>query len=250
MPPCERREEFAGSSCPHLATLGLSATPEGTYDDSFEARVAPQLGTVIYRYDYESASKDGIIVPFSLINVRVPLQHSEQNDYEKLSRRIAKAKSEQRRGLDVDERLKRLLIMRASVAATAKNRVPVAIKLVLQNESSRTIVFHERIDAAEAIFEGLRVAGVNVALYHSKMSEPLRRNNLRLFRRGGTDVLVTCRALDEGFNVPEARVAIIASQPRARGNESSVLGASSDPLDRKTERSFTRSTRPTSKNRG
>ena len=59
----------------------------------------------------------------------------------------------------------------------------------------------------------------STALDHSRMVEPLRRSNLRLFRRGGTDALVTCRALDEGFNVPEARVAIIASataSPRQR----------------------------------
>ena len=40
----------------HVATLGLSATPESTYDDAFEERVASQLGPVIYRYDYGAAA--------------------------------------------------------------------------------------------------------------------------------------------------------------------------------------------------
>lgn len=39
----------------------------------------------------------------------------------------------------------------------------------------------------------------------------LRRDNLRLYRRGVFDTLVTCRALDEGTNVPETSVAIIAA---------------------------------------
>jgi superfamily II DNA or RNA helicase len=35
--------------------------------------------------------------------------------------------------------------------------------------------------------------------------------NLKLFRRGVFDILIACRALDEGFNVPEARIAIIGA---------------------------------------
>jgi superfamily II DNA or RNA helicase len=203
----------------HSATLGLSATPEGTYDDSFKERVAPSIGPVIYQYGYDDAFADGVIVSFELTNVAIPLISTEQEEYERLSKRIARARTDQRRGLDVGERLKRLLIRRAGVSAGARNRVPVAIRLAVENAGLRTIVFHERIADAEAISDGLRKAGLTVALYHSRLSDPLRVSNLRLFRRGGTDVLVTCRALDEGFNVPEARVAIIASStasPRQR----------------------------------
>jgi len=32
-----------------------------------------------------------------------------------------------------------------------------------------------------------------------------------MFRRGVFDVLIACRALDEGFNVPEARIALIGA---------------------------------------
>jgi superfamily II DNA or RNA helicase len=204
---------------PHSATLGLSATPEGTYDDSFDERVAPIIGPVVYRYGYDEAYQDGVIVPFELANVRIPLASAEQHEYDALSKRIARTRSAQRQGADVNEKLKNLLIRRAGVSANARSRVPVAIRLGIEHAGARTLVFHERIAAAEAISEGLRKAGLSVALYHSRLSDPLRRSNLRLFRRGGTDVLVTCRALDEGFNVPEARVAIIASStasPRQR----------------------------------
>jgi superfamily II DNA or RNA helicase len=39
----------------------------------------------------------------------------------------------------------------------------------------------------------------------------MRRSNLRLFRKGVFEVLIACRALDEGFNVPEARIALIGA---------------------------------------
>jgi superfamily II DNA or RNA helicase len=47
---------------------------------------------------------------------------------------------------------------------------------------------------------------------------------LRLFRRGAFDVLVTCRALDEGTNVPETRVAIIASSTASTRQRIQRLG--------------------------
>ena len=57
----------------YTATLGLSATPERDFDDGFEDLVAPALGEVFFRYGYTEARADGVIAPFDLINVRVPL---------------------------------------------------------------------------------------------------------------------------------------------------------------------------------
>jgi superfamily II DNA or RNA helicase len=43
------------------------------------------------------------------------------------------------------------------------------------------------------------------------MSPDLRRSNLHLFRRGLFDILVCIRALDEGIDIPEAEIAVIAA---------------------------------------
>ncbi len=45
-----------------------------------------------------------------------------------------------------------------------------------------------------------------------------------MFRRGMVDVLVTCRALDEGMNVPEAEVGIIASSTASTRQRIQRLG--------------------------
>jgi superfamily II DNA or RNA helicase len=73
------------------------------------------------------------------------------------------------------------------------------------------MVFHESIDHANQIAEILVAQGHSVAAYHSRISDNVRRENLRLFRRGVIDVLVTCRALDEGANMPETVVAVVAA---------------------------------------
>ena len=47
--------------------------------------------------------------------------------------------------------------------------------------------------------------------YHSQLGSPTRYQNLLLYVRGQADVLVTCRALDEGLDVPQAEFGIISA---------------------------------------
>lgn len=208
----------------HRASLGLSATPQREYDDGFEQHVVPALGSVIYEYSYEDASLDGIISPFELVNVRVELLAHEKERYDSLSRRIAVELQRGKIGSLNEERLKRLLQRRARVSATAAMRVPVAVKLVEINHGYRTLVFHESIESANAIASILSERGHSVTLYHTQIGPAVRRDNLRLYRMGAFSILVTCRALDEGLNVPETRTAIIASSTASMRQRIQRLG--------------------------
>ncbi|HET7569929.1 MAG TPA: DEAD/DEAH box helicase [Gammaproteobacteria bacterium] len=192
-------------------TLGLSATPVREYDEGFQQYVEPALGKIIYAYDYRDAFRDGVICPFELVNVEVSLLPDEDAEYRKLTGSAVRVQKQIEKGEPLQDRLKNILISRARLASSATMRIPVAAKLVDSLRGSRIIVFHERVDAAEKIFEILKSRQHRATLYHSGISPPVRRDNLRLFRRGIFDVLVSCRALDEGMNVPETQIAIIAS---------------------------------------
>lgn len=206
------------------ATLGLSATPEREYDEGFEDLIAPRLGPIIYQYTYIDAARDGVISQFSLTNVRVDLLPDEEEKYRKYTRAIALAL---RNGHSVDsgdERLKRLLRQRAAVAANATARIPVAVKLIETHKGERAVIFHERIEAANHILSILRARGHRATVYHAEIGPAIRRDNLRLFRKGLFDVLVCCRSLDEGINVPEASVAVIASSTASHRQRIQRLG--------------------------
>ena len=58
-----------------------------------------------------------------------------------------------------EERLKRILQLRASVSANAMRRIPVAVKLVELHKGERAVVFHERIEAANHILSLLTSRG-------------------------------------------------------------------------------------------
>ena len=204
-----------------FASLGLSATPERPYDEGFKDVLIPALGPVIYTYDYVAALRDGVIVPFQLINIVFEMEEERQAEYDKLTKAIAR--SINRNGADAEETVA-LYLKRARVLNLSLNRIRLAVKLVAANREKRTLIFHEDVEACNFIHSVLTENGVRSGVYHSKLSLKLRATMLGQYRRGEIDVLVTCRALDEGFNVPETELGIIAASTATRRQRIQRLG--------------------------
>ena len=196
----------------HIATLGLSATPERQYDDLFQSVVVPSLGPIVFRYEYRDAAADGIVSDFELWNIRVPMTSHEERQLNSDSRAIA---TEVRRLHNVGEgtspRLKNLLLRRSRHSQRVHSRIPAAVELVERFRSRRGLVFHESIQSANEIAAELARRGHRVRPYHSQLGAPTRYLNLLLYVRGHIDVLVTCRALDEGLDVPQCEFGIIGA---------------------------------------
>lgn len=196
---------------PFAASLGISATPDSDFDNRLSQVLEPALGPVIYRYGLDEARADGILSPFDLVNVRFELLQAEKEEYNRWTSRIQRL-LRRAGGADVDgEVLQALLRRRAACAAKARLRVPLAVRIAENHRGARTMIFHESVADAEEIRARLAERGHSVTIYHSRISASVRRDNLRLFRKGAFDVLVTCRALDEGVNIPEVQIAVIAS---------------------------------------
>lgn len=195
----------------YVATLGLSATPSRQYDDGFLRYIQPALGDIIYNYDYNEALKDNVISAFELRNIKIPFLKHEEASYLKISKKLKYLLKRFEDDKSLGTTIKNCLIQRSKISASALMRVPVTVKISQQHSNERVIVFHESIDAANEIFELLAKKKYPVSLYHSKISPVLRRNNLQLYKKGVYNILITCKALDEGMNVPETTIAIIAS---------------------------------------
>ena len=174
-------------SVPWTATLGLSATPRRQYDNYFESHVEPGLGPIIFEYGYDAALRDGVISDFVLENYRIPVT-------------IASRAGDPLAGL-------------RETILIAERHLP-----------NRMIIFHESIDAADAIGDLLTRRGFRADVYHSRRSHAARLRALSLFRSQQLDVLVTCRALDEGLNVPDVSVGVIAAGTSSRRQRIQRMG--------------------------
>ena len=138
------------------------------------------------------------------------------------------------------ERTIALMLKRARVLNLSLNRVKIALKLVAMNRSKRTLIFHEDIQACEIIASVLQKSGVPSGIYHSKMPLKARAEALKNYRSGRSEVLVTCRALDEGFNVPETQLGIIAASTATRRQRIQRLGRIVRPApDKQTANIYT-----------
>lgn len=204
-----------------FASLGLSATPERPYDEGLTDVLIPALGPVIYSYDHAAALRDGVIVPFQLRNIVFDLEDECRVKYDNLTKAVARSIGKY--GAEAEETIA-LYLKRARVLSLSLNRVRLALRLAASNAGKRTLVFHEDIEACNLIHEVLDENGVRSGVYHSKMKLRDRAMMLGRYRRGQIDVLVTCRALDEGFNVPETELGIIAASTATRRQRIQRLG--------------------------
>ncbi len=213
-----------------IASLGLSATPERPYDDGLTDILIPALGPVIFDYNYASARADGVIVPFTLRNVIFELEEERLAEYDKLTKAIAR--SMQSEGPE-SEKTVALLLRRSRVLNLSQKRVSITAKLVLANRGKRTLIFHEDVEACEVIAAVLEAFKVPAAVYHSRMPVRKRAEVLTAYRSGKIETLVTCRALDEGFNVPETEIGIIAASTATRRQRIQRLGRIVRPAKQK-----------------
>jgi superfamily II DNA or RNA helicase len=190
-----------------FASLGLSATPFREFDDGFHAYIEPVLGPVIFSYSLDDAIRDGVLASMTVTNIRIPLLESEKQEYDALTAKIGRAFGQNADQSIIDS----LLRARSRLYNNAFYRVPTVLSLLERYRGERCLIFLESISAAQEALELLDEHNHSVSIYHSKLSDSVRRLNLKLFRRGVFDILIACRALDEGFNVPEARIAIIGA---------------------------------------
>ncbi|QNN21759.1 DEAD/DEAH box helicase family protein [Planctomycetales bacterium ZRK34] len=215
------------------ASLGLSATPERDYDNALYDAIIPALGEVIYKYSLAEARRDGVVTVFELVNVRINMLADEKKQYSRLSRVIA---IKQRNNSPSDEEtITNLLRRRARIANCATMRIPMAVKLIERHPNSRIMVFHEDVAAATTIEKMARERGHSVVMYHTRVGPSIRVSNLKLFRRGVYSTLICCRALDEGVNIPETQVAIIASASASIRQRIQRLGRVLRPAEGKSK---------------
>lgn len=119
-----------------------------------------------------------------------------------------------------------LAIHRKDVVYRAESRISCVQNLLTRiPQASKVLIFNERIEVAEAIYERLQqLFPGQVGRYHSEMDEGSRKNILRKYQDSEIRILVSCRALDEGLNVPETDVGIIASSTSSSRQRIQRLG--------------------------
>lgn len=196
-----------------------------------------ELGEIIYDFTFVDALKQGIIPQFTIKHYGLELTNEERMKYEQLTREINKLKDElshqvplgknifqyarQRskyKDIQLDDPwhiLEYKVTSRKHLLYDIEARYKAIINIIKNefenNPNARIIIFHEKIESVMKIFYFLFNDGFPAIAEHSKLPNSIREEGLELFRKGIAKIIVSAKALIEGFNVPEIDVGIIAA---------------------------------------
>lgn len=206
--------------------IGLSATPERMFDGhgtsvirnyfgnkSFEFTIADALNTI------NPLTGRPFLNRFKYYPIFVELSDKEAEKYSKISRQIYILKNKEEPD---EEELQRLYDRRANIGKNAMNKMP-ALEDLFERMNPQTIkdtilfVSDKQIESSFAIMskKGIKRSKITEAESASKVvniaGDTERQNIISQFVKQQLQVLVGIKCLDEGIDIPNARIAILLS---------------------------------------
>ncbi len=222
--------------------LGLSATPyreDGRHEELFTL-----IGGVIYEKRLEELAAEGYIAPYTIHLVRVDLAKEEKERYLSLKKKYERLS----RGFKVEDLVKRaqmgdplavealrtLSEMRQLIALSRSKMEK--IREIFEQEmkrGSRILVFTQYVGQAEALGKLL-----GAPVLTGRDDDAKRRMIFDLFKRGRYGGLILTTIGDEGIDLPDAEVGIIASSTSSRRQLIQRLGRLLRPREGKSARLY------------
>lgn len=236
--------------------LALTATYERN-DEGLVEVLAPYFGGVVQSYSFADAAADGVIAPFDVTFVGVPLTDGERSAYDNADGQVrqhrkelvahglpkspleliaaaaalsagaeGKPNTKVRREVVAARAFLSALRRRRDVAAQADAKLQVVHALApsLAAEGTRGLVFTDTVEQAELAAIALRRHDVPAEEIHGDLPKDKRRIRLAQFRNGNLQVVVAPRVLDEGVDVPDAELALVLAAFRTRRQMIQRLG--------------------------
>ncbi|MCC6045830.1 MAG: DEAD/DEAH box helicase [Ignisphaera sp.] len=222
--------------------MGLSATV--VREDGRHVELFPLMGGVVYAKTLQELAEKGYVAPFKVTTIRVQLTLEEKSKYKELLnkyRRLAREREfkqlvEDAKKGDVEaiEALKVRSELRELIANS--ERKLEAIRKIVNEElakGSKILIFTQYIEQAKRIAEML-----NTYYIIGELDENVRKMRLELFKSGIVRVLVLTTVGDEGLDIPDANVGIIAAGTGSRRQFVQRLGRLLRPAPGKEARLY------------
>jgi superfamily II DNA or RNA helicase len=224
------------------ARMGLTATPP---EDA--GALARHVGPVVYARSVTDLKGDGL-ADYEIMTMPIALERDERKRYRELRGQFAASYSRfQRRMPDAawNEYVRdasQTIQGRAALAAWREYRALLAYccgkraalrELLAQHLDSRTLVFTADNATAYTIARELLVMPITHEIRRAERAQAIEG-----FRSGERPVLVSSQVLDEGFDVPDADVAIVVGGTASARRHAQRIGRVLRPRDGKRARVY------------
>jgi len=189
--------------------MGLSATPERTYDADGNRFIEEEIGPVIFRFGLEEAIQRGILCEFDY----VPLPYALSDEDKAAIRQAIKRYHAKSRAGDPApvEALYRDI---ARVRKLSQEKIAPFEGYVDANPSvlGRCIIFVESAEYGALIQPILMRHRTDFHTYYQDDD----RENLRQFAKGQLECLLTCHRISEGIDIQSVNNIVLFASARAR----------------------------------
>ena len=179
--------------------MALSATP--TRSDKNEVLLFNLAGEVVYKVSYPELVKKGFVAPLVVRKIFVKLPKELEKEYKKVQARLRVAYDEISR--------KQIINKLIELSRDNPKKIPVIMEIVKKHKDEKIFIFAGSIDFAKRILNELKHVS-KVALLTSETRKSEEKRIIRNFVNGLLNILILVKKGEEGVDVGDASVAIIA----------------------------------------
>lgn len=205
--------------------LGLSATPDRYFDEEGTDEIFRYFGRAVYSLTIEKALElcdekgNKILTPYEYHPMIVGLSDDELDKYKEFSRKIAALRGQDDWHL-YEAQLQNMYIQRSNIVKSAESKIP-ALREFLSNFSkdlTQCLIYcadFKQLEKVAIILSDMgihtqRITGLEGAAASSKFDGIAERAHIiSNFAAGHLSVLLAIDCLDEGVDIPSARIGII-----------------------------------------
>lgn len=206
-------------SCPAVARLGLTATAPPP-DTEGSARLRDLIGPIVMEVPVEDLVGTHL-APLEVVHLPVELEPDERAEYEAKSAPFLDARRKYFRQYrfadyrdmlrdfgryEMGRRLLRDWSRATRLACFPRAKRALIASLLEQHRSDRSIVFTAHVEDAYAVAEQNLIPVIT-----GEVGARERQRILTQFQAGSLRAIASARVLNEGVDVPDARVAIVAA---------------------------------------
>lgn len=212
--PEERRQGLLGS---YDFRLGLSATPKRWMDEKGTQILYDYFGDTVFEFSLKDAIREvnpdtgqTYLTPYEYRPVFVQLSEDELLQYSEKTRKIGQAYHQSRKDDDRRQLFDRLCIERAKIIKRSQNKYPALDEILTEiGKPTHCLVYCDSMDQLKVVQRILDAKKIIHHKFTSLEDADERQSILDEFAKGTYEALVAIKCLDEGVDVPAARLAVI-----------------------------------------
>ena len=216
----EYRKFFENNTYNRLLCMTATLPEEFEYKELLN-KIAPK----IYSITLDKCVKLGLVSPYQITCIPVQLTPTEKLDYKKANNKfvqwryqlghfnafdnaklIMANKNASAREKQAAVMFYKAIRMRKQIVDFAENKIHTFKEIYEDNPDNKILVFSGANDFTDKLCESI---SPNAMTYHSKKTKKQKELALECFKDGRINVLCSTKALNQGFDVPDANMGII-----------------------------------------